>query len=58
MEEVIRLLEDNVCSYNIQWYSCTTGDSYRIEINGGEHYIGGDYPETLLENIEEYLEAE
>ena len=35
-----------------------SGDSYKIDINGDEHYISGDYPEELIEKIEELLEDE
>ncbi|MDN5091028.1 hypothetical protein [Aliarcobacter butzleri] len=58
MNEVIELLEDKFCSYTIAWHSCTTGDSYKIDINGDEHYISGDYPEELIEKIKELLEDE
>ncbi len=58
MQRVIDLLEENVTSYKIDWSSCTTGDSYRVELEGGEQHISGDFPEDLIEKILEYLNEE
>lgn len=55
MGEVIELLEDNVCSYSIQWHRTTSGDSYKIDIDGGDGHVSGDFPDELIEEIGDYI---